>query len=271
MLLWNDHREGGAFCYSIGRDCKQTKNKKKIEKYTLCWSGSQSVYNLPRDNNHFQTHKNHCEPAEELCMELVSDLYYALILNGVCNILRRNSSVLYCRILHVRVNQRRGKATEGALGLNFQTEVNFLCWLRAGLVRERHHGQPSTSSSSSLSSSSLCLVFAFLRKRDLVGYRRAHCGHAPGHDGGAALHEPHPHRGHRGHGRLGDLQALAAHPDSSAHRGPDHTLGDVEEASGDPPHHPGRRRLFVLAGVWKRGRKQKGGRVKPSPVLEVQE
>lgn len=148
---------------------RQKEKARKLRSTPCAEVAPSPVIICPEAHNHFQIHKNRSEPAVELCTELFSELYYALILNVVCGIRLRDSSVLYCQILRVKVNdQHRGKAIEGALGLDSQTEVGFLRWLRAGLVREYHRGQPSTSSPPS--SSSLCLVFAFFRKRDLVGY-----------------------------------------------------------------------------------------------------
>lgn len=72
----------GEYCYSIGQDCKQTKKKKKKKKLGSppCAEMDPSPCIIcPEAHNHFQTHKNHSKPGEELCTELVSDLYYALI------------------------------------------------------------------------------------------------------------------------------------------------------------------------------------------------
>lgn len=98
------------------------------------------------------------------------------------------------------------------------------------------------------SSSSLGLVFLGC-ERQFSHHRRTNCWDTSSHGRHSVLHESHPHGGHRGHGWLGDLQTSAAHPGHPTHRCTHHTLGDIEEASGNPPHHVGRRHV-VLTRNW---------------------
>lgn len=100
------------------------------------------------------------------------------------------------------------------------------------------------------------LVLLLCGERDFASDRAAHSSNAAGHGRDAALHQSNAGSRDAGHSRLGQLQALAAHPGDSSQRGPHRSPGDAEQAARHSPDHPRLLLRMVLAGICGRKRKR---------------
>ncbi|KAL0155698.1 hypothetical protein M9458_049961, partial [Cirrhinus mrigala] len=81
---------------------------------------------------------------------------------------------------------------------------------------------------------------------NFTGHCRPHCPDPSRYHGDAAFDQSHSSCGDARHSRLGQLEALAAHPGHSPEGGSHRSSGEVEQPTCHSPHHA----CFILRVVF---------------------